>query len=199
MRVAAAIPNLLVVGFLVVFVMGGPVRADILEVEPDAFPEPTDLTNNFPGVTLSNQTMDPNQGVPIDVKPIIVRNNVNICSRVALPVAILSFGTFFDATDVDPTTVRFAGAGVKRFGKDEKPLTKTEDVNEDGLPDLVVLIVTEDLNLELGDTEGELTGSTVGGKAFVGRDEVEVAAISGPGHSQQLSARFSIPRAECRQ
>ena len=32
-------------------------------VEPDAFPEGTDLTEAFDGVTLSNQTLDPNQGV----------------------------------------------------------------------------------------------------------------------------------------
>ncbi len=55
-HVAAAISTWLIVGFLAVFTMGGAASAEILEVEPDIYPEFTDLTNAFPGVTLSNQS-----------------------------------------------------------------------------------------------------------------------------------------------
>ncbi len=56
MRVAAAISTWLVVSFLAVFAMDGTASADILEVEPDLFPELTVLNLQFPGVILSNQT-----------------------------------------------------------------------------------------------------------------------------------------------
>lgn len=55
MRVAAAISTWLVVGFIAVFTMGG-ARADILEVEPDLFPDQTVLNAAYPGVTLRNET-----------------------------------------------------------------------------------------------------------------------------------------------
>ena len=54
MRVATAITRWLIFGFLAgLFSIAGSASADILEVEPDAFPEGTDLANKFPGVTLT--------------------------------------------------------------------------------------------------------------------------------------------------
>lgn len=53
----------------------------------------------------------------IDIKPQDKRNQINICDKGTLPVAILSYenysgSLFFDAREIDPMTVTFAGAEV---------------------------------------------------------------------------------------
>ena len=64
------------------------------------------------------------------------------------------------------------GAGVK-LDKNGDPVFKTKDVNEDGLSDMVVRFEIPDLVLD-SVTEATLRGSTVGGKAFVGKDAIEI-------------------------
>ena len=113
-------------------------------------------------------------GLPlIDIKPGNDRNRINICAHGDLPVAILSFETF-DATEVDPTTVFLAGAGVRRIGMDARPVTHTSDVNHDRITDLVVNILIEDLTLVPGDTEATLIGQTFDGTPIEGVDSVEI-------------------------
>jgi hypothetical protein len=84
-----------------------------------------------------------------------------------------SGGTYFDATDVDPTTVFFAGAGVK-LDKKGNPVFKTSDVNDDGLTDLIVKIVAQDLDLESGHTLVTLTGETFDGTLIEGKGVIQV-------------------------
>jgi hypothetical protein len=112
--------------------------------------------------------------VVIDIKPGNDQNNVNICAQGVLPVAILSFESFDATEEVDPSTISLAGAGVKTVGKDDRPLTQNRDVNKDGITDLVVKILIEELGLESGDTEAELTGQTFDGKPIKGTDSVKV-------------------------
>ena len=73
--------------------------------------------------------------VLIDIKPGNDRNNINICAKGVLPVAILSSETF-DATEVDPTTVDLEGAGVK-LDKKDNPVVKSQEGNDDGWSDMV--------------------------------------------------------------
>lgn len=89
--------------------------------------------------------------VTIDIKPGSYPNSINLGSHGVIPVAILSDADF-DATSVDPKTVFLAGAGVRVRGKGNKYLASQEDVNGDGLIDLVVKVETENLN------EGEFQG-----------------------------------------
>jgi hypothetical protein len=96
--------------------------------------------------------------IAIDIKP----GNV--------PVAILSSATF-DAVTVDRSTVEFAGAHplpnyCSQLG--EIP----EDVDGDGLLDIVFNFKIQDLNLPPGDTEACLTGETFSGQEFRGCDSV---------------------------
>ena len=111
--------------------------------------------------------------VGIDIKPGKDRNRVNLCAKHGLPVAILSSESFDAPAEVDPTTVSLEGAGVK-LDKKGNPVAKTRDVNDDGLTDLVVKIVTEDLELESGDIEAKLTGQTFDGTPIEGTDTVQV-------------------------
>lgn len=82
--------------------------------------------------------------ITIDIKPGSYPNSINLGSNGVVPVAILS-ETGFDATNVDPDTVALAGAGVAVRGKGNKSLAHEEDVNNDGLLDLVCQVETENL------------------------------------------------------
>ncbi len=84
-------------------------------------------------------------GVAIDIKPGSYPNTINLGSKGVIPVAILSDADF-DATTVDPETVSLAGSGVAMRGKGNKLLAHEEDVNGDGLTDLVVKVKTENLD-----------------------------------------------------
>ena len=113
----------------------------------------------------------------IDIKPDSRRNTINLNSRGAVPVAILSSPTF-DARTVDPLTVTLAGAKVK-LKPNGKPKTSVEDVNDDGRKDLVVHVITQQLQLQVGDTSAELEGTTFSGIPIIGSDKVRVVRKKG--------------------
>jgi hypothetical protein len=110
--------------------------------------------------------------VSIDIRPGTFPNAVNPKSKGVLPVAILSSATF-DATSVDPATVKLAGATVAPTGNGALNAVVT-DVNLDGLPDLLLHIATEELLLTPADTEAVLTGKTFSGQLIQGSDSVRV-------------------------
>jgi len=110
--------------------------------------------------------------VEIDIKPGSHPNAINLGSHGLTPVAILS-SEQFDATTVDPDTVELAGAGVEVRGKSNKFLAHAEDVNGDGLVDLVVQVATANLEPEsLQDGFATLTAKTYDGQTIEGTDEV---------------------------
>jgi hypothetical protein len=117
---------------------------------------------------------DPTLGPPppieveIDIKPGSFPNSINPRSKGVIPVAVLSTPAF-DALTVDVATVRFSGpAGTgEAHGHGH-----AEDVNGDGLVDLVLHFSTPASGIQCGDTEGTLVGSTLGGDALVGTDSV---------------------------
>jgi hypothetical protein len=141
---------------------------------------------DVPGTTVV--TVDPPDGsyfgtrdVTIDIKP-GGGNSINLGSSGVIPVAILSSDTF-DATQVDPSTVTLAGAGVAVRGKGNKYLASEEDVNGDGRLDLVVHVETENLNPEefqsgyailTGSTYAVPTSSIFVGVPIQGRDIIIV-------------------------
>lgn len=116
--------------------------------------------------------------VTIDIKPGDDTNVVNLGSNGVVPVAILSTATW-DATDpdvgVDPLQVTIAGQqAVAVRGKAEKPLAHQEDVNGDGLTDLVLQIETERLVPgEVPDTV-QLVGITRDGNTAIGYDQITI-------------------------
>jgi hypothetical protein len=105
--------------------------------------------------------------VEIDIKPGSFPNSINLKSKGNVPVAIFS-GPTFDATTVDRSTVTFAGASPLLIG--ESP----EDINGDGLLDIVLHFNIQDLNLQPGDTEASLTGRTFDGQEFEAWDSVRI-------------------------
>ncbi len=115
--------------------------------------------------------------VVIDIKPGSYPNAINLGSHGLVPVGILS-GEEFDATTVDPDTVELAGAGVEVRGKSNKYMAHEEDINQDGLVDIVLQVATQNLDpAAFQDGYGILTGSTYDGQAIHGVDEVTIVPI----------------------
>ena len=110
--------------------------------------------------------------VNIDVKPGDDLNYINLGSNGKTPIAILSTATF-DAADVNPLTVKVAGARVslKRNGTTASSL---EDVNGDGLLDLVIHVDTEALQ-PTSPNQVLFEGYTVSGQRLWGIDEIILA------------------------
>jgi hypothetical protein len=112
--------------------------------------------------------------VLIDIKPGSYPNSINLDSTGVVPVAILSNSTF-DATNVDPATIKLAGAEVARKGKKNKLRASIEDVNGDGLKDLSIKILIKDLIFdELKNGWGILTGELYDGTPIIGKDTLNI-------------------------
>jgi len=109
--------------------------------------------------------------VAIDIKPFETPNSINLGSKGTISVALFG-SSMLEASQIDPATIRLAGAQVQSHrGKLQFSL---EDVNGDGLTDMVVHIVASALELQPGDSEAILTGSTFSGLMIRGKDTVRI-------------------------
>lgn len=109
--------------------------------------------------------------VSIDIKPGSSPSSINPSSRGKIPVAILTTdardnqGTF-DATTVDPTTVRLGPTGA------EATRYSLEDVDGDGDVDLVLHFNVQDTGIQCGDGSVTLTGETFDGQKIQGNGAI---------------------------
>ncbi len=115
---------------------------------------------------------DPVIQVEIDIKPGDDLNPINPDSKGVIPVAIFSTADF-DATMIDPATVELAGAEVAVRGQG-KIMAHEEDVNDDGLVDLVCQLETESLGEDIDFGELCLTGETDSGEKIKGCDFIVI-------------------------
>ena len=96
---------------------------------------------------------------------------INPRSHGTIPVAILSSASFNAVTSVDTSSLTFGQTG------DEKSLafcnTGGEDVNGDGLLDLVCHFFTHLTGFQSGDTLGILKGKTFGGSPFIAQEAIK--------------------------
>jgi N-acetylneuraminic acid mutarotase len=125
------------------------------------------------GMLPTLEVFSPTVQVTIDIKPSSEPNSINLSSAGVIPVAILSSETF-DATMVDPDTISLAGARVKMVGKSNKLLCHEEDLNEDGLWDLVCKIETAEFMIEEGESVAVLEAETFYGAPIRGEDNVRI-------------------------
>ena len=111
-------------------------------------------------------------GVDLDIKPHSFPNSINRKGRGRTPVAILSSPTFDAPAEVDKTSLTFGRTG------DEASLAfctnSNEDVNDDGLVDVVCHFYNQATGFQMGDTEGVLKGVTQDGRPFEGVDSVRI-------------------------
>jgi hypothetical protein len=111
--------------------------------------------------------------IVIDIKPGSDTNSINISSTGVIPVAIISTKDF-DAMTVDPSTVSLAGASVKMVGKSDKYSCDQEDVNNDGLMDLVCHVYTAQFMIEAGQSTAVLEAKTLDGTMLRGEDKINI-------------------------
>ena len=122
--------------------------------------------------------------VAIDIKPGSDPNSINPDGKGRIPVALLSAADFDAPTSVDRESVTFGPTGqessMHRRGKKDVPNCGAEDVNSDGLLDLVCHFKTHDAGFQEGDAEGVLRGQTVVGVHIEGGDSVRVVPPQKP-------------------
>jgi hypothetical protein len=167
-------PIEILLGTDIVVTVPGETTATVTEVaegqfEIENWPESTGtIVVEFQGEMIE---FDPGEsGIPviIDIKPGSDPNCFNNDGHGVIPVAILSSADF-DATQVDPSTVSLNGQAVRVVGKGNMQ-AHIEDVNGDGLDDLVVQIEDVDGTYQEGDTIATLTGATSDGASILGTD-----------------------------
>jgi uncharacterized delta-60 repeat protein len=132
----------------------------------------TTNANHFDFAVARYQVISPVREVAIDIKPDSQRNQVNPTSRGRIRVAILSAPDFDALTMIDQNTVRFG-----RTGDEDSLLSckkKGQDVNHDGLRDLICEFSIRATGFRIGDTIGILTAQTIDGVMLRGSDSVKV-------------------------
>ena len=107
--------------------------------------------------------------VPIDIKPGSDPNSINLKSKDVIPVAILTTPTF-DATTVDPLSVRFGPGGASEAHN----RGHIEDVDSDGDIDLVLHFAVSQTGIASSDTQACLTGMTSSGLNIIGCDAIRI-------------------------
>lgn len=122
-----------------------------------------------PAYSFSSMTYQIATGIDIDVKPGDELNYINLKSHGKTPIAILSTATF-DAGTVDPFTITVAGAPVS-LRSNGTTASSLEDVNGDGLLDLVVHVSTRALQ-PTSPNQVLLEAYTVLGERLWGSDEM---------------------------
>ncbi|HDZ20766.1 hypothetical protein LCGC14_0525280 [marine sediment metagenome] len=110
--------------------------------------------------------------IDIDIKPDSDENPINLKSIGKTPVVI--FGTEdLDVADIDVSTVELNDANVVQNSNGIWQ-ADFEDVNDDGIDDLVMQFLTQSLGILPGMTDLELTGQLLDGTELVGDDVIRI-------------------------
>ena len=113
--------------------------------------------------------------VSIDVRPRSDANRINPNSSQNINVAVFSVKGF-DATTLDPNTVRFGGTRTEAA-----PIhLARRDVDGDGRQDLVARFQIPELGIQCGDTSATLSGQTSSGLAIVGSSPIRTTGCKEP-------------------
>jgi hypothetical protein len=141
--------------------------------DPESVPDCTEPSGNCFDIgmlTVETKTTITVISVDIDIKPYSDPSSINLDALTHVPVAIFS-SSDFDATTVDPSTVTLDGAPV-RLKNDGTPHFYLDDVNGDGLTDMVVQVSTAGLTPD--SVEATLMGKTTDGETIIGVDPVTI-------------------------
>jgi hypothetical protein len=124
----------------------------------------------------------PEPTTEIDIRPGSDVNPINPFARGVIPVAILGSDDF-DVSDVDATTLAFGPHGA---ALDHAHGPHFDDVNDDGLTDLVSHYRTEETGIGIDAVEACLIGDTLDGTPFEACDDIFVIRGCGIGFELAL-------------
>jgi len=124
-----------------------------------------EIGGDYATITLAAPGSSEPTTIDIDIKPGGNPNNINLKSKGVVPVAALTTNDF-NAGEIDPGTVKFAGAKPVRC--------KLCDVDGDGNDDMLFHFKTQELNLDENSTEATLMCKTFGGDKITGTDTVRI-------------------------
>lgn len=110
--------------------------------------------------------------VAIDIKPGSYLNSINPKSKGKIPVAILSTEDFDAPYDVDMESLTFGSTGDQPSLAFCNP--NGEDIDGDGLKDLVCHFFTQQTVFQCGDTVGILKGKIADNVPIKGSDSVRI-------------------------
>jgi hypothetical protein len=141
------------------------------------------------GLALSNFSIATVSGTPFGANGVVKTVPIDVLSRITLtshgvvPVAVLSDPTFNAPALVDVQSLTFGRTGnehslaLSNHGTARlSDVCEVEDVNDDGLPDLVCRFSTDVTAFQLGDTVGVLKGWTLTKKPISGSDRIRVGS-----------------------
>jgi hypothetical protein len=149
-------------------VASGPMDTSVQTVAGNAVPGQTDT---YIVSTTGGQLISIERQIPIDIKPGSDPAPINVGSKGVVPVAILSSPTF-DARTVNLHTVTFGPKHTPALDKQ----ADIQDVNGDGLLDLVVHFDNTKTGITKGTTQACLTGKLTNGLAVKGCDVIETVS-----------------------
>jgi hypothetical protein len=129
-------------------------------------------TENMSETFVRYSTVPVPESVAIDIKPGSDPNSINPKSKGNIPVAIISTQEFYAPEMVNEDSLTFGATG------EEDSLVfcnaEGEDVNGDGLEDLVCHFYTQLTGFRCDDTEGVLKGMTMDGALIEKTDSVRI-------------------------
>ena len=102
----------------------------------------------------------------------VERGAINTKSHANVPVVIFSSPTL-DATKIDPSTLRLAGASVRKKPHNRFQIS-ISDQNGDGLPDLLAQFRANELHLKRGDRQAVLEGRTFDNRVIHGVASIRI-------------------------
>ncbi|HEV2351881.1 MAG TPA: kelch repeat-containing protein [Terriglobia bacterium] len=119
-------------------------------------------------IVAANEAFSPYLPVGIRVNPA----TINLRSNAKIKVAILST-SMFDATSVIPDSVKLSGA-LAETERNGTPIFSFDDVNDDGILDMVLTFRARDLQLTKADKQVVLKGQTFAGQLIKGVATVRI-------------------------
>ena len=129
-----------------------------------------DLNTHFEDISATARArFEPVKQVAIDVLPGDSANKVYPNKGGQVPVAVLSAADF-DATQIDPASLRFGSAGASVAGPLSYP-----DVDGASGYDAVGKFKVQEAGIFCNDTEVSLTGESLVGEPFAGTDSIDAS------------------------
>lgn len=155
-----------------IFVVHG-FHAPILRIDPATGAQATVSEGNF----FTAVAVVPGFEIELDIKPGNDAGPINLLSNGVIPVAILG-SDIFEVADVDVDTLAF---GPGAAAPAHKQGGHFDDVNDDGLTDLLSHYRTQEAVITPVDLEACLTGQTLDGTPFEGCGDITTLPACGLG------------------